>query len=98
MLNAGRAGIALGVTFAAFYSLCSLLFVVWPQGFMAAAGMLFHGFELSPTPHMMSFGGFVSGVLCIAIAGYIIGAVYSLLWNALAGSRSAAGTPSAARR
>lgn len=97
MLNSGRAGTALGATFAAFYSLCSLLFVVWPQGYMAAAGMIFHGFELSPTPHTMSFGGFLSGVLCIAIAGYIIGAVYSLVWNALAGGRSP-GTSSAARR
>ena len=88
MLNSGRAGIALGVTFAAFYSLCSLLFVAWPPGYMAAVGMLFHGFALTPTPHVMSFGGFFAGILCISIAGYLIGAGYSFVWNALAGGRS----------
>jgi hypothetical protein len=97
MLNSGRAGIALGATFATFYALCSLLFVVWPQGYMAAVSMLFHGFELTPAPHVMSFGGFLAGALCISIAGYLIGAIYSFVWNALAGGRSTVKTLPAAQ-
>jgi hypothetical protein len=83
MLNANRAGSSLGATFAAFYSLCSLVFVVWPQGFMAAISMLFHGFELSSAPHALTIGWFIAGLLCIAFWGYLIGAVYTLIWNAL---------------
>jgi len=88
MLTANRVGSALALTLAAFYALCSLFFVVWPQGYMAATAMLFHGFELNPTPPAMSLWNFISGVLCIAIVGYLVGAVYAVLWNALSGNRS----------
>lgn len=93
MLTANRVGSALALTLAAFYFLCSLVFVIWPQGFMVAAAMLFHGFELTPTPHAMSLWNFVSGVVCIAIVGYLVGAVYAILWNALSGNRSSLQPP-----
>jgi Zn-dependent protease len=97
MLTANRVGSALALTLAAFYSLCSLLFVVWQQGFMTATAALFHGFELSPTPHAMSFWNFISGVLCIAILGYLVGAVYAVLWNALSADRSTPASVAPAR-
>jgi Zn-dependent protease len=89
MLSANRAGSALALTLVVFYSLCSLLFVVWPQGFMAATAIVFHGFELSPTPHALSFGKFILGVLWIAIVGYLVGAVYELARNVLLADRTA---------
>ena len=93
MLNANHIGTALALTFAALFSLCSLLFVAWPSGYMAATGMLFHGFALDQAPHAMDVVAFVSGVLCIAILGYIVGAVYALIFNALAATYRPVETP-----
>lgn len=87
MLSANRAGYALAITSAAFYALCSLVFVAWPVGYMDATTMLFHGFTFNALPHVMSFGGFVLGILCIAILGYIVGAAFAAIWNALSPDR-----------
>jgi hypothetical protein len=88
MLNPNRAGSALALTLGALYVLCLLLVVVWPQGYMAATAMLFHGFELSPTPPALTPWNF-AGVFCIAIIGYLVGALYAFMWNTLSANRSA---------
>jgi uncharacterized membrane protein len=86
MLNANHVGCAFGLTLGAFFALCSLFFVAWPSGYMAATGMLFHGFALDQGPHTMSLVTVVTGALCVAIVGYVVGAAYALIFNALAGA------------
>ncbi len=85
MKNANRLGSTLGLTFAALYVLCSLFFVGWPQGYVSLTAALFHGFSLSPTPGM-SFGGFIVGLVSIAIVGYVAGALYSIILDAMSGT------------
>jgi len=87
MLNTNRAGCALALTFVAFYSVCSLVFLVSPQEYISAAAVLFHGFSFAAEPNSQSFGGFIVGLLCFGILGFLFGSVNALIWNA-AGSQS----------
>lgn len=84
MLNSNHSGSALGLTLATFFTLCSLVFVAWPSGYMAATSMLFHGFALDQAPHAMNFATFITGLICISIVGYVVGTVYALIFNAIA--------------
>lgn len=43
-----QAGLALSVTVALFYSLCTLIEVLWPAQFIGFMNALFHGLDFQP--------------------------------------------------
>ena len=97
MLNVNRAGYALAITLAAFFALCSLFFVAWPQGYTAAIAMLYHGFAISQAPKAMLALGFFLGVLCTALVGFVVGSGFALVWNALSSERKTTVAPRVVR-
>lgn len=75
------AGIALAVTVAVFYALCTLVWLAAPGPFLGFMNSLFHGMNftslLSPAP--FSWGGFVEALLVMSLWAFLGGAFFGWL-------------------
>ncbi|NHZ91114.1 hypothetical protein F2P45_19125 [Massilia sp. CCM 8733] len=80
-----QTGLALSVTAALFYSLCTFIEIVWPAQFMAFTNALFHGMDFralqSVAPH--PWRDFFSALTVIALWAFIMGAFFAALYGAL---------------
>jgi hypothetical protein len=76
-----RTGLALSVTVALFYALCTALWAVAPGPFMGFMNSLFHGMDFTPLlkPAAFSWGGFVEAVLVLAVWAFFAGAFFGWL-------------------
>jgi hypothetical protein len=74
-------GLALAVTVAIFYGLCTLLWVVAPGPFLGFMNSLFHGMDFTSllTTAPFSWGGFVEALLVMSIWAFLAGAFFGWL-------------------
>lgn len=76
-----RTGIALAVTVAVFYSLCTLVWLVAPGPFLAFMNSLFHGIDFSPLVHPGGFawGGFFGALSVMFVWTFLAGMFFGWL-------------------
>ena len=76
-----RSGLALAVTVAVFYGLCTILWVLFRTQFLTFMNNLFHGLNFTNliTTEPFSMGGFVYAVAVISFWAVLIGSFYEWL-------------------
>ena len=76
-----RTGLALAVTVALFYALCTLVWLAAPAPFMGFMNSLFHGIDFSPLlkPAGFSAGGFIEALVVMAFWAFLAGTFFSWL-------------------
>ena len=74
-------GIALAVTVAVFYALCSLVWLAVPGLFLGFMNSLFHGMDFTSlvTTAPFSWGGFVEATLVMSIWAFLAGTFFGWL-------------------
>lgn len=84
-----QTGLALSVTIAIFYSLCTLVEVLWPEQFIAFMNALFHGLDFRKlfTSEPYSWSSFFYALVILAMWGFAIGAFFAWFHNTLSGLR-----------
>ena len=82
-----RTGLALAVTMALFYALCTVVWVVAPRPFMGFMNSLFHGLDFTPLMKAMDFswGGFVEAILVMSFWTFLAGVFFAWLHRQLRG-------------
>jgi ABC-type phosphate/phosphonate transport system permease subunit len=80
-----QTGLALSMTVALFYSLCTLVEVVWPAQFMDFMNALFHGmdFRALQTAALHPWRDYFYALVVMALWAFAIGAFFAFLHNAL---------------
>jgi ABC-type phosphate/phosphonate transport system permease subunit len=81
-----QTGVALSVTVAVFYSLCTLVEVLWPAQFMGFMNALFHGmdFRALQTAELHPWRDYLYALAVMALWAFAIGAFFAFMHNALA--------------
>ncbi|KQY00352.1 hypothetical protein ASD28_13660 [Massilia sp. Root133] len=81
-----QTGVALSVTVAVFYSLCTLVEVLWPAQFMGFMNALFHGmdFRTLQTAELHPWRDYLYALAVMALWAFAIGAFFAFMHNALA--------------
>ncbi len=93
-LNPWRTGAAFALTFVVGYSICTLLFFLWPGAAVEFLNALFHGLDfhkLEPAAPW-SFVAFICTVAIMVIWAFLMGALFAWLHNRL-GPRTAVADP-----
>ncbi len=76
MLNPQRTALALTATVAIGWSLCSIVFAIFPGFAVSLAQAIFHG-TLAPSAPQMTFGSFLVGLVVLCVLSYIAGVVFA---------------------
>lgn len=84
-----QTGLALSVTIAIFYALCTLVEVLWPEQFMGFMNALFHGLDFRKlfTSEPYRWSSFFYALVILAVWGFAIGTFFAWLHNTLFGLR-----------
>lgn len=72
-------GLALALTAAIVYLVCTLAFFFWPSATLAFFSAWFHGIDLTvlrATSNALTIGGFVYGLCGIVVAALLVGLMY----------------------
>ena len=82
-LNLSRVALAAGSVAAILYSLCAMIVAVLPSGSGAKlANMIFHGIDFSSIAvKNITLANFLPGLIIIFIWGWLIGALFALVYN-----------------
>ena len=74
-----RTGLALAITVAAFYALCTLAWLSAQGPFLGFMNSLFHGIDFTSLvkPASFSWGGFVEALLVMSIWAFLAGTFFS---------------------
>lgn len=74
-----RTGIALAVTVAVLYTLCTLAWLAAPGAFLGFMNNLFHGIDFSPLlkPAPFSWGGFIEALLVMSVWAFLAGTFFA---------------------
>jgi hypothetical protein len=74
-------GIALAITVALFYALCTLVWLVAPGPFLGFMNSLFHGLDFKPllTSAPFSWVGFVEALLVMSLWAFLAGTFFGWL-------------------
>lgn len=83
-LNIKAVVIAVAIVGAALFTLCRVAFAIAPESTLATVKYLTH-IDWSPVTMPVTLGGFVSGLIVFTIFMAIVGAVWALIYNSLAG-------------
>ena len=85
-MTALRAGLALAITVAVFYSACALIWAFAPQASLTWMNGLFHGLDFSGMvrPRAFAWSGFLYALGVLAVWGFALGAFYHWLDTRLA--------------
>lgn len=80
-----QTGLALSATVAVFYSLCTLVEVLWPMQFMGFMNALFHGMDFRPlqTAELHPWRDYLYALAVMALWALAAGAFFAVLRNAL---------------
>jgi len=80
-------GIALAVTVAVFYALCTVVWLVAPGPFLGFMNSLFHGMDFSPLlrPASFSVAGFLEALVVMSVWAFLAGTFYGWLRQRLIG-------------
>jgi hypothetical protein len=75
------AGIALAMTVALFYALCTLAWLIAPGPFLGFMNSLFHGLDFKPllTSAPFSWSGFVEAVFVMSLWAFLAGTFFGWL-------------------
>lgn len=81
-----RTGLALAITVALFYALCTLAWVLAPGLFMGFMNDLFHGMDFSILARTESFAwpGFLIALFVLSTWALLAGAFFAWLYNRMA--------------
>lgn len=81
-----RTGIALAITVATFYALCTQVWVLAPGPFLAFMNSLFHGIDFSSLvqPQPFAWPGFLFAVLVLSGWALLAGTFFAWLLDRLA--------------
>ena len=93
MNNVMRAGTAFAITIAIAYTLCTLVFLAWPQAAASFMNGLFHGLDftrLQTAPGSFGFQSFVYSVIVLTIWAFVLGALFAWLSARLRADRGVA--------
>lgn len=84
-----HSGIALSVTVAVFYSLCTLAEVAWPQQFMGFMNALFHGldFRFLATQEPYRWSSFIYALVVLTVWAFAVGAFFAWFYNTISATR-----------
>ncbi|TAK90239.1 MAG: hypothetical protein EPO06_09650 [Burkholderiaceae bacterium] len=76
-------GITLALTLIVFYSLCTLIAVLWHAQFMQFTNALFHGLDFGKlqTDAPYSWGAFFQALVVFAVWGFAVGTFFAWLHN-----------------
>ena len=85
-MNPLRTGIALSITVALFYALCTLAWAVAPGPFLGLMNNLFHGLNFSSLvqPGTFAWQGVVVPLLVLSVWALVAGAFFAWVSNRLA--------------
>jgi len=76
-----KTGVALALTLATTYSICALLYALWPDAGIDFLNALFHGLDfrklLSPQP--FGFWMFLYPLLVMTVWGFVVGTLFAWL-------------------
>jgi len=80
-----RTGVALAVTVAVFYTLCTLVWLTAPGLFLGFMNSLFHGIDFSSLVHPGGFawGGFFEALLVMSFWALLVGTFFTWLRSLL---------------
>lgn len=80
-----QTGLSLSVTIALFYSLCTLIEVLWPAQFIGFMNALFHGLDFRPmqAPAVAPWRDYFFAFVVVALWAFALRAFYAALHNAL---------------
>lgn len=80
-----QTGVALSVTVALFYSLCTLIEIMWPAQFIGFMNALFHGLDFRPlqAAGASPWRDYFYALIVVALWGFAVGAFFAGLHNAL---------------
>jgi YHS domain-containing protein len=82
-----RTGLALAVTGSIVYVVCAAAFATWPEATLNFFNAWVHGVDLGvlkPGSKPFGWGTFVYGLVGLAIAAFLTGVVYAVVYNQLA--------------
>lgn len=76
-----RTGVALAVTVAVFYTLCTLVWLAAPGPFLGFMNSLFHGIDFTSLVHPGGFawGGFFEALLVMSLWAFLAGTFFGWL-------------------
>lgn len=82
-----RTGVALSVTVAVFYALCTLVWLVAQGPFLGFMNSLFHGMDFTPLlkDTAFSWGGFIEALVVMSVWAFLAGTLFEWLRQRLAG-------------
>ena len=82
-----RDGVALAVTVAVFYALCTVVWLVAPGPFQGFMSSLFHGMDFSPLMRPASFSvtGFLEALVVMSFWAFLAGTFFGWLRQRLVG-------------
>ena len=89
MINTIRTASAFAITVAAGYTLCTLVFWIWPEAAANFMNALFHGLDfrkLQGGPSSFTFGSFVYALCVMAAWAFAFGALFAWISQALGNS------------
>ena len=83
-------GLALSVTVALFYSLCTLVEVILPNQFMGFMNALFHGLDFGKLAifETYNWASFIYALVVMSLWAFAFGAFFAFIHNMLSGARS----------
>ena len=80
-----KVGIAAAATFALFYTVCALAFVLFPNGTISFFNAWFHGLDLTllrpPGGRPLTFGQFFYGICSAALVSFVIATTFVGFYN-----------------
>ena len=81
-----RTGVALAVTVAVLYILCTLVWLAAPGPFLDFMNGLFHGMDFTPLlrPAPFAWGGFVEALVVMTVWAFLAGTCFAWLRQRLA--------------
>ena len=84
-----QTGLALSATVALFYTLCTVVEVMWPDQIMGFMNALFHGLDFRKliTSETYDWSSFFYALVLMAVWAFALGSFFALIHNALSEAR-----------
>ena len=83
-LNTNKVGLTLAITSVIVYVICAILYWILPETLIGYANYLFHGIDISLiADKTMTLGNTILGLVLIFISSYLIGLLFTVLYNYL---------------
>ena len=81
MFNQQRTAFALTATVAIGYSLCAIVYAIFPTFALSLSQVVFHGTLARNAPEM-TFGSYLVGLVVLCVVSYIAGLIFAWSYGA----------------